>query len=228
MKNMIIRFIVGIAGLSSCTPNNTEIISIIVDVTEFDANEIEFEKDGIGSPNDLWSGSIVRYSTITDVDYNEQIELKIDPANELLSNKQNREAELTLFKVDLQNLKHQDTLEYSGSSIWLPLINELSYLAQDSTKPTTVYLISDLMEHSSLINFYDKRIIKTLERDPERIKTEFQSKILELKQISHLKLIVIHQPKNAKENGVFKLILNGVYKPIMHDLGIEISVQAKF
>ena len=231
MKNIIAYLItiLGLAGLSACGPQLTTRTSLLVDVSEADGAVIEInDTNTIGYPKSMWDGSIVRYSELKDLVFTEQMTFEIMPAEEYLSNTGQRNHELQGFKEKLKKLVTHDTVTYNYSYIWIPLMNELIYLSEDTTIPTTLYLVSDLLEHTpDWISMYDPTTIKMLENNPNQLQAKFQAKMPKKGSYKHISLVIVHTPKDAQENVIFMRMVNQIYKPLVESKGMRFSVQAK-
>lgn len=225
MKQIII---LGIAGLVACTPQKTKRVSILEDVTENGQREISLlEVPGVSFDESIWEGRVVRYSMISDLSICPITEIILDPAHQMASNEPDRKDEVNAFLKRVSEIKQGDSLEYNHSCIWTHLTKELTYLSKDSTLPTKVYLISDLMEYGTWISLYDESVQAQLERNPESIRDHFIEKLPEIERMSHIDLVIIHEP-SYEDGALFESIVKDIYRPILEDsLGIGITIKAR-
>jgi hypothetical protein len=224
-------FYLGMAGLMmSCSTPQTKRTTILVDVTENEASNIVLgEESGIGTPTTLWHGQIVRFGLITDVNFNTIRELKLEAEIELFGNHDERQKKVNSFLSKVSHLPiilkdSTQQREYPYSCIWNSLMRELTHTRKDAI-PTTIYLVSDLLEHGLWVSMYHPKTIKQLRDNPTELKELFASHVPNLPKMDHVELIIIHTPKDITQDEVFNLIIREIYEPILHEYGITVSVK---
>lgn len=218
------------AALCGCSlqsePTTTRDV-YLVDVSDSLTQEIDhvFEEGGSGHPDFTWEGHITRYGVIRNASYADVVECKLEPANKYFSNEGQRKQEIQEYAKLLRTLAHGDTTEYAGSLIFESLMNELVYLSQDEDIETTVYLFSDLLEFNERISFYMPKYRRMLKEHPEQVREIMRSKIKSLEHASHINLIIVYEPSvDTETNEFFTLVVEEVYKPLLGELGIRVSV----
>ncbi len=227
MKIIYILFITGL--FQSCDIPKQKTILILHDRTA----ERPYVIDSTGMTallnleDNMWQGLVLIYKPIINVDYGPEKKLKLESEHPLFGNEGMRKQKVGMFKNKVHAIITQDTATYSSSSIWIPLWEKIKNLSLDTNGQTTIYLISDLMEHTNWVSFYDPKTQIELEKQPVIIQTLFRSYMPELSPCSNLKLIIIHQPKSKEENTLFRNIIKNLYRPICEELNIPLSIQAK-
>lgn len=235
MKNLIILVVTELMLLciSSCNPSetdNTRIYSVIEDRTERNfkmSPQAEDILNYIQIENDLWGGTILRYTTVSEIDYNQQRELNLPSENEYTGNSYLRKKKVRDFKNEaLQLFEHsKDSANQSRSSIFLPVIRELDHLSRIKGAKKELILFSDLKENDSWFSFYNPSDIKALEKDSEKIAKLFLSKVPQDARIKDVSLTIIYEPLNANDNQEFRLMVD-LYKHIFKKLDVPISFSA--
>lgn len=225
-------YILGVAAcIAGCSLTETERPiqnSFLVDVSDSITPEIRaFEKGGVGLPaGDIWTAHFTRYGVISNTEYARMTMYTLESDVMYIGNEYERKAEVKEYTSKLQTLRHNDSIEYEGSLIWAPLMHELELLGEDSMAITTIYLVSDLLENNSWINFYDPKTRRLLKEDPESIRKVFHEKVPEIKYTGHMELVLVHEPYlDTKENEFYSLIVEQIYRPIFTELGIKLSVR---
>ena len=222
--------LVGLLGMFACSPKEQRQDSILYDITQDEDPELVIDSESeIGRSDDIWQGRTVRFSTITDIDQNEVIELTLEEQIEFLSNSFDRQKEVDSFNTRLQRLCVTDTSLYNHSCVWIPTCQELSRLSKNNGAKSTLYLISDCKEHSDWVSLYDPVTIRYLNSNPKKIRQLFASKIPnEIRADSKVNLVIVHKPNGMEDNAQFRLIVDSLYRPILEDsLGIPITIKAK-
>lgn len=202
----------------------------LVDVSNEHTEEIThvFETGGVGYPEFSWNTHTTRYGVIRNSSYAEITEYSLASANEYLSNKESRKKELNEYRMHLLSLKHSDSIEYEGSLVWESIINELIYLSEDSTQATTVYVFSDLLEFNEWMSFYLPKYRTMLKNDPEAVTLIFKERMKPLKSVSHIKVVIVHEPSiRTEDNEFFTLIVEHIYTRLLGEKGIPVSVRSK-
>lgn len=235
MKNLIILVVTELMlfGISSCNPfetDNSRIYSVMKDRTEHDfkaspqANDI---LNHIHIENDLWGGTIFRYTTVSEIDYNQQRELNLPSENEYTGNSYLRKKKVRDFKNEVSELfePSANSVNQSQSSIFLPVIRELDHLSQMAGAKRELILFSDLKENDSWFSFYKPSDLKSLQSDKEKIVTLFLSQIPKDARIMDVSLIIIYEPSDANDNQEFRLMVD-LYQTIFKKLDVPMTVKA--
>ncbi len=219
-----------VCGCSLQTEPTTTRKVFLVDVSDSLTSEINdvFDEDGIGYPEFTWNGHITRYGIIRNSSYAEVTEYTLPAANEYLSNTGSREQKIAEYIGQLATLSHADSTEYHGSLVWESFWNELVYLSQDSTMTTTVYLCSDLLEFNKWISFYLPKYRSMLTNDTEQVVSLFKERMKPLQYTNHIEVVIVHEPSiDTETNEFFTQIVERIYKPLLEEQGIPVSVRSK-
>lgn len=230
--NRICQLLLFAGTLCGCTApeNRTEVYSILYDITDPllavpDADELVPAMD-IADPDKTL---VVRYANLTDVDYNKVREL-VRPQRQtgLLANEVSEKKRQRQFKKDVRVLfGERDSLEPAPhSSVFLPIISELRYLASLPRKHTKhVIIYSNLIENSDLISFYRPQGIYLLDHRPEILLERYMEKTQGLPPISNINVQIIFIPRDQAENVRFRNIA-GLYQKVFDGLKIPIVFSA--
>jgi len=224
MKSIIIFLITAVCF--GCDQTTTRTV-YAVDVTEEGTPEVTNEAVSASCPESLtFDGHITRYLVLSNTEYAECFEYALEPENEYLSNHGERQADIDRYCEQISSFKHNDSIEYVGSHIWKPLCHELEYLGLDSTIATTIYVISDLLEFNDWMDMYDKEVRNLLKHNPDEIRKKYSNQSEQLGYYNHIDLILVHEPSmDTKENELYALIVEQIYKPILEEHGIRVSVE---
>ena len=151
----------------------------------------------------------LRYSTITDVDFNEVSELSFTPeASGLLGNELKAKKKRIQFEREVEQLLTPlDTLvDAKYSSIFDPIIQELQYLGSQKSYDSKVLIVySNLIENSEWISFYTSKDYYLLRYEQKLLINRFLERV---PQFSHenLRLQIVYIPHNQKDNTNFKAL----------------------
>ncbi|HAV54307.1 MAG TPA: hypothetical protein DCX41_05160 [Aequorivita sp.] len=228
----ICQLLLFVSILCGCTTpeSRTEVYSILYDITDPllvapDVGELAQVMD-IADPDKT---IIIRYANLTDVDYNKVREL-VRPQRQtgLLANEVSEKKKQRQFEKEIGILfGERDSLEpASHSSVFLPIVRELQYLAslpREHTKQVIIY--SNLMENSDLISFYQPQGIYLLDNHPEILLERYMEKTKGLPPISKIHVQVIFIPRDQSENARFRKIA-GLYQKVFDQINIPIVFSA--
>lgn len=221
-------------SISSCThfeTEDTKILSVMEDRTEAHF-KIRPKSEDISAhlalENNLWRGTTFRYTTVTEIDYNQQKEVVLQPENEITGNSYLRKKKVQNFKNEITGILDypRDSLEQKQSAIFLPLIRELIHLSEmeGSTKELIVY--SDLKENDSdWFSFYRSSNLKTLQKNPDKAVELFLSKVPDGAEFNGVSLHIIYEPLDSQDNKEFRLMIK-LYQQVFKKLGIPFKISA--
>ncbi len=230
--NRICQLLIFAGMLCGCTATEkrTEVYSILYDITDPllavpDSDELVSAID-IADPD---MTLVVRYANLTDVDYNKVREL-VRPQRQtgLFANEVSEKKKQRQFKKDIMGLfGESDSFEpASHSSVFLPIISELRYLAslpREHKKYVIIY--SNLMENSGLISFYRPQGIYLLDHHPEMLLERYMEKTKGLPPIFNIHVQIIFIPRDQAENARFQNIAR-LYQNVFDQLNIPIVFSA--
>jgi len=221
-----------VSSLTGCTApeSRTEVYSVLHDITDplLAVPNLD-ELVRTMSITDTDKTIVVRYAHISDVDYNKVEELMRPQqqrgllANQVKEKKKQREFEKELSLLFME----QDSLvPTSHSSVFVPIIRELQYLAslpEGYTKNLVIY--SDLIENSDLASFYHPRDIRLLYQHPDVLKGRFLDLAGTFPRVSNIKVQLIFIPRDQRENARFRKIQE-LYQKVFDELDIPIVFSA--
>ncbi len=232
MKRIIaaIVAVTAIALIVGCTSQKPEVTEVVVlrDIT--DRHLVQPNADKIltlFNPRSKWNGRVFHFSDLTNVSYNQGIEVKLEAKNEWLSNELDRDKEIKGFENRLTEILGKNEREPIGqdnSSVYFPMAKELNRLAQSSSAKRILLIYSDLMENTREMSFYDGGKFRLLKTNPNELKSYFDSQV-ELKNLSGIIIYIIYQPKGIKEDEQFKAI-SEFYKNLFESKGAEVEIAA--
>lgn len=214
---------------TACIESHKNIqISVLRDVTETDF-VAQPTYHGIatqfGLNDNMWHGVQFRYTTISDVQFNNLQSFGIEGEQSLLGNALDRKKTVDEFlhKVK-QVLEHDKSYSERGhSSIWVPLTREVVQLQKDPTSEATIYLFSDLIENSEIWSAYHTKDIKLFDTDFNSVKARFLNEAHAVnRDQGNVKVIVVFQPKGLDDDRTYRKMVR-LYTALFQELGITIE-----
>ena len=183
----------------------------------------------MGIAANTWSGVAFSLSRIKDVSYTRHtvISLAKGPAR-LSGNQYARKREVERFKEQVSTALDSIRKEHTGkpnSSVFVPIANELTRLANSGSgrDRKVLVVVSDLMEHTTTMNFYTANTVSLLKTNPDSI----ERKLLALAQLpenlSGIEVRLINEPKNASEDALYQIV-SGFYRTLLTKRGATVSV----
>jgi len=227
----IIILIIGSVIIFACTTQNTTVTEVVVirDITD---SEITQPK-----PNDIipsfdldnyqWNGAKFRFIDITNVSYNYTFEANIKTENNWMGNEFDRKKKVKSFYDEVSRIfteKNKEAIGKDNSEIYAPLARELNRLHKSTSDKKTILIFSDLMENTKGMSFYDKENLDLLKKNPDSIRKYFEAQV-PLGNLQGIKIYIIYQPNNIKENEQFKIV-SGFYKNILESKNAQVEIAA--
>lgn len=236
MKRIFIFMTTGLIlfGISSCShfeSQGTKIISVIEDRTETHFKIRPKPEDistHLAMENNLWRGTIFRYTTVSEIDYNQQKEIVLQAENQLTGNSYLRKKKIQDFKNEITAMLEypRDSLEQEQSAIFLPLIRELIQLSEMEGSEKELIVFSDLKENDSeWFSFYRSSNLKTLQENPEEALELFLSRVPEGATFNQVSIHIIYEPLDAQDNREFRLMIK-LYQHVFRELGVPFKISA--
>ncbi len=216
--------------LYGCAMNQTYPIaeSVLIDKTDTFLAKPDAEMiKGQYKANGAWEGYLLRVSTISDIDYNYTWEIKISPECQLLSNIYDRKDELAIFNSGIDSAFKEVEVSPTGknsSSIYEPIIRELTLLKGQSSKRKILIVYSDLMEYSALSNFYDAQTIDGLKTRPDEFEMLFE-KTMPVPDLTDIEAYFIFQPGDSLQSRQFETV-SRFYKNLLIKHGASVTIAA--
>lgn len=220
MKKILILLSLGL--LSCTTQNNTKVASILYDATGNNAVPIQSDRllQNLEVSKDNWDEKIVRFQKITGSDYNTIDHYFLPSEHQLLGNKTKRKKKVLAFTDKVKELESITSQELNKSSIFLPLVREISYLNENFKEADVVcILISDLYENSDWINLY-----RHPKKNSKQVFNSFMEHLPKIKTNGNIRIKIIYQP-SANENKGFRERVS-LYQDLFKQLNIHVTVGA--
>ncbi len=232
--NIILLAVLGILILfTACTklspkPQTTE-LSEIVDITDTLIAKPKPEEaiSIFNLNNNLWNGADFHLQYITNVSFNTTYEAHLEPENEWLSNKFQRAEKVKKFYAEINKTIANTNTEAVGkdnSAVYFLIAKELNRLSQSKATNRILLIYSDLMENTDILSFYNKWTFDQLKTKPEAIEQYFDSQ-MKLPNLSGIKIYLIYQPKNTKQDEDYKLT-SSFYKRLLEEKGATVEITA--
>ena len=215
---------------SSCRENSyMTLFSYICDQTDADFTGFtmqEYYKTTALTINHN-NGEHIRIQAITETGYNTVKEFEINKIEyRLLSNDRRRDSTvLPEYFNQIQAAFYAiDTgiHERTGSVIFKIISDELNYLASHSAGKKALYIKSDLMENSSLADFYSLDTFALLKNSPDKIRKIFLDKY-QLPDLTGIEIHFMYQPKDQEDSDRFEVV-SGFYKNLLESFGATVTV----
>jgi hypothetical protein len=218
--------------LTACTEQQKDIhISVLKDVTEADFVQ-QPNYDGIapqfGLQENIWQGVQFRYTTISDVQFNNQESFGIPGESSLLGNAFERKKTVEGFLKRVKQVLESDksTQERGHSSIWRPVVRELIQLQEDSMAEATIYLFSDLAENSDMWSAYRPKDVMLFDTDFNTVKDRFLDEAQGVRRDQgNVQVNVVFQPKDMDDDRNYQKMVR-LYSALFQELGIPIEFVA--
>ncbi len=184
--------------------------------------------DNIGIGTSTWNSVNFSFGNFSDVSLEPHVRISLSkPPSRLSASEFTRKREVETFKTKLTALldsARNDTTGRPNSSIYLPMVEELTRLSNCSADRKVLVMYTDLMENFPGLSFYSPQTFALIRTDPDKVKALLaaQSKLPDL---TGIEVYIIHQPKNAKDDAVFRTVGN-FYSMILSEAGATVTVSA--
>jgi hypothetical protein len=217
--------------LSACISSQTNTTEVVVlrDVTE--KNMIQPKADDILKLYDFsgnnWNGGRFRFSDISQVSRNQTQQVRMESANQWLSNKFQREDDINHFQksiTEIVNKAGQVVMGKDNSSIYIPIAKELNLLSQSKSEKRIFIVYSDLMENTEELSFYRKNDFALLETEPKLLQEKFE-KLSEINSLSGIQVWFIYQPSDPISDKQFNII-SEFYRKLLESKGAKVNISA--
>lgn len=236
MKHLTIYIIIALVALTSlcavsCSSDPyQQDISLILDLTEPDFTYFEMEEvltiSAVhANPS---NGESARILPLTELSLNPIVELQIEPVtNRLLGNDVERRHEVKTYfdKIEdtLTSLTDQAVVR-QGSVIFKIVSEELRHLSASKAESRLLILNSDLMEFSSLENFYNSQSLKLMREQPEKMQQKFET-AYPLPDLAGIQIVLVFKPKSQDESEIYEVV-SGFYRTMLESQGASVSISA--
>jgi len=180
-----------------------------------------------GLDKDIWNGGKFRLLNVTDVSINKIYEASIESENMWLGNKFKRNEKLKKFYSEIDGIISgalKQKIGKDNTSLYIPIAKELNRLSQSTANKKLLLVYSDLMQNTDDMSFYKNETLSLLRTNPDSVKKYFESQ-LKLKNLSGIKIYLVFQPQNMKQDEVYKIVSN-FYKAMLESKGAEVEITA--
>lgn len=180
-----------------------------------------------GFTNNPWDEGEFRFIELTDININNIDQTKINKKDFINRNKYRRQDEIKAFltKIDTIITTSQNTNPgKNNSAIYTPVANELNRMSKNSSTSKIMLIYSDLMENTDKMSFYNKSVLNSIKKEPDKIKQYFESQI-KLNNLNGIKIYIIYQPRNTDEDNAFSIV-SGFYKQLFESKGAVVEITA--
>lgn len=208
--------------------NKTE-ITVIRDLTDkFNAMpNAEEIKSLYELENNIWDEGLFRLIDLTDLNINKTNQANINAENFLFGNKYKRKDKVKAFLAKIHKIiSFTDTkaVGKDNSAVYYPIAMELNRLSKSKASTKLMLIYSDLMENTNTLTFYDKNTLKKLKTKPDYIQQNFESQ-LKLANLSGIKIYLIYQPTNTKQDEDYKVV-SDFYRKLFESKGAIVEIRA--
>jgi hypothetical protein len=216
-------------------PATTTEISVLWDITDTTIGKPKseeivrlYELEG----SNMWNGVELRFSTLSNVNFNQTKVLSIPARNKWLSNELVRQKEINTFNSQVVYLIDSPQAETDGkqhSSIFWPLFTELKRLGTEyyesgaigtnrSNKKILV-IQSDLMENYSSLSLYDPKQFQFFTSNPQSVKFIIEN-FSQLPSLTGTEIYMLYEPKDATDSERYTLI-SDMLKSLLEQKGAK-------
>ena len=184
----------------------------------------------IGTPIQIdenqWNGINLRIQTISNLDFNKIIDVRLPSRNAIFSNPDERDREVKAFTQRTANVIDSINREEIGkpkSSIYRSVVTELNWLASQRAAKKIAVIYSDLSENSffSIYKPKDRNLLKT---HPDQVKNLFEQ-AAKPADLTGSEVHFVFRPKSEIENDNFSLMAQ-VFKSILESAGAKVYIGA--
>jgi hypothetical protein len=208
--------------------NKTE-ISVIRDLTDTFTSKPNSETilHLYNFTTDKWSEGDFRFIEVTDLNINNIYLVSISTKSLFLRNDFKRKDEIKAFNAKVDTIITETENLTSGknnSAIYTPVANELNRMSKSSATSKNMLIYSDLMENTDKMSFYNKSVLNSIKKEPDKIKQYFESQI-KLNKLNGIKIYIIYQPRNTEEDNAFSIV-SGFYKQLFESKGADVEITA--
>lgn len=182
----------------------------------------------LGLDTNIWAGVNFTLARIKDVSYVPHASIVLAKGgNRLSSNQYARKRQAAAFKAKLADLFDSVRREAPGkpnSSIYLPVVHELTRLANSNAERKVLVVYSDLLENTPSVSFYDAQTFALLQSDPGKVQERLFAHA-QLPDLTGIHVHLIYEPKDAGDDAVFQVV-SGFYKKLLEEKGAIVSISA--
>jgi hypothetical protein len=182
----------------------------------------------IGIDKNIWYSVNFNLRKFTDVSYTPYAQVSLAKAPPRLeASKFTRQRDVTAFTTKLTAVidsAREDTSGKPNSSIYLPMVEELTRLSNVTADRKVLVIFSDLMENSPDLSFYSPRMLTLIRTNPDKVKAMLFAKA-KLPNLKGIEIKLIYEPKNAKEDVVFQTV-SQFFSSMFTEAGAMVTISA--
>jgi hypothetical protein len=215
------------ANMNRRTSTEYSVLRDLTDSTKAMPDEDVLLTD-LGIDTNIWNGINFNFFNISDVSYTPHWRISLGTGGDRLASSEfTRKREIVAFKAKLTALldsARSDTTGREHSSIYLPMAEELTRLANSNADRRVLIVYSDLMENTSGLSFYNYKTFAQIDSGPDKIKSKFLAKA-KLPDLTGVEIRFIYEPKNAKADNDFRRVSN-FFRRMFEEQGAKVSISA--
>lgn len=230
---MIAIGLIGIIALGACanmdnrTSTEYSLIRDLTDSTIVLPNEDEIITD-LDIKTNIWNGINFNFFNVSDVSYTPHWRIVlVKGGKRIASSEFSRKREINTFKARLSALLDSAQSDIPGrthSSIYIPIVEELTRMSNSNADRKVLVVYSDLMENTQDISFYNSRTFAELGSNPEKVKAKLLAEA-KLPNLSGISIHFVHEPKNAKDDANFRRV-SELFRQMFEAQGAEVTISA--
>lgn len=219
-------FIFGLTFLSCKDQIPTQEIYVMLDQTETYFNHLSIDQIRNISvlKNNINQGEIIHIQGITELSRTDIARISIQSFNPLLGNEIERKNHVDQYfsRIDsVLNLMQARRAQRDGSSILIPLFDNLNALSESIAQSRKLIINSDLYENMLNID-PDYNLYELIQLDKDKTSSEFLNRI-PLKDLKGIEIIILYLPTDKLDDSKFEM-LSVFYKSMLESRGAKVKI----
>lgn len=210
-------------------PKTISEVSVIWDVTEAHSPRPEAgEIIPLLALDEPTNGATFRFTYASDVSFNhETVFILPVGGNAITTNQFDRKRKIEKFKQQIAaflDSLSDDTVGRPNSSLFVPMAKSLNQLAASAANRKYLLVYSDLRENSSVMSFYNPKILALLQNDSAKAEALLAAQE-QLGELNGIEIHLLYQPKDAADDAGYRII-SGFYKSLFERKGAKVFISA--
>ncbi|MCG3167174.1 MAG: hypothetical protein POELPBGB_02958 [Bacteroidia bacterium] len=205
--------------------DNLEFIFLIDKTDTFQTPNWTDVKEKFGLKTNKWKGVKCSFIPLTNLRLNKEYTAILEPKNKWLNNEIVRNDEISNFSKNLDSAISEIASLPVGidkSSVYLPFARKLNSLAESEIWTLELHIVSDLMENSKEISFYDPRTLALIQTHPDVIIKQLQN-LCPLKSLRYITIHIYFIPQTEKQDEQFEIV-SRFYKTMLEQKGATVII----
>lgn len=208
-------------------------ISIIGDRTDVlkqvPSNDVQpiYNIYNIDDDNNLYNGYRLRFRDVADISQTDVQSLSVGAVSPLLSNNNERVAELKSFKDKVkevfENAKKNYQQTENRSFVFSTVVTEANFLSHSDAQNKYLIIFSNMLDHTDdYLDIYNPVMRDLIVRHPEQVMQSLESK-MKIESLKGVKVIVVYQAQDhdISEERLF-LISKNFYEALLRRHGADV------